>query len=132
MKISGEVQPASLGRQQNLGGFGTECAPRAMGLLQGARQNPGAPEDEEWGDRSAPTALWFGRFAVLPLRSCAPRAALRELRPCEWRFWERAAPSHVIIDLESIRDCLGAAGRSHSAAGGEWEDLSVRVGLRRP
>ena len=42
------------------------------------------------------------------------------------------APSHVIFDLENIRDCLGAAGRSHSAAGGEWEDLSVRVGLRRP
>ena len=121
------MQPASLGRQQNLGGFGTEWVPRAMGLLQGARQNPGAPEDEEWGDRSAPTALWFGPFAVWPLRSCAPRA-----RPCEWRFWGRAAASHVIFDLESIRDCLGAAGLSHFAVGDEWEDLSVQVGLRRP
>ena len=46
-----------------------------MGLLQGARQNPGAPEDEEWGLQSPLAGLWFGRFAVLPLRSFAPRAS---------------------------------------------------------
>ena len=76
--------------------------PRQLwGYCKGACQNPGAPEDEEWGDQSPLAGLWFGRFAVLPLRSCAPGAALRELRPCEWRFWGWAASSHVIIDLES-------------------------------
>ena len=44
-----------------------------MGLLQGARQNPGAPEDEEWGLQSPLAGLWFGRF-------CPRGAALRERR----------------------------------------------------
>ena len=59
-----------------------------MGLLQGACQNPGAPEDEEWGLQNPLAGFWFGRFAVLPLRSFAPRA--------------KATPSHAIIDLELL------------------------------
>ena len=107
----------------------------AMGLLQGARRNPGAPEDEEWGLQSPLAGLWFGRFCP-----CAPRAS-----PV-WRLREWATSSHVITDLE-----LPAIPHSFLAAGWlgleiawppqgcvprgadvHWEDLSVRVGLRRP
>ena len=97
-----------------------------MGLLQGARQNPGAPEDEEWGLRSPLAGLWFGRFAVLPLRSCAPRAS---------PVWVEAlgAPQSFLADawlgLEIAWPPQGCVPRG---AGSQWEDLSVRVGLRRP
>ena len=41
--------------------------------------------------------FWFGRFAVLPLRSFAPRASPVWVEALEW-----ATPSHVIIDLELL------------------------------
>ena len=110
-----------------------------MGLLQGARQNPGAPEDEEWGLRSPLAGLWFGRFAVLPLRSFAPRAS---------PVWVEAlgASSNVIIDLEfpavpqsfladawlGLEIAWPPQGCVPRGADVHWEDLSVRVGLRRP
>ena len=110
-----------------------------MGLLQGARRNPGAPEDEEWGLQSPLARLWFGRF-------CPCGAALRERRPCGWRLWEWATSSHVITDLElpaiphsfladgwlGLEIAWPPQGCVPRGADVHWEDLSVRVGLRRP
>ena len=112
-----------------------------MGLLQGACQNPGAPEDEEWGLQNPLAGFWFGRFAVLPLRSFAPRAKLRSASEgysfsCDHRLGTPRPPAIPHFFLADgwlgLEIAWPPQGCIPPGVGTQWEDLSVRVGLRRP
>ena len=56
-------------------GCGESVSCQLWGYCKGARRNPGAPEDEEWGEPEPSSRALVWPFFRLPLRSCAPRAS---------------------------------------------------------
>ena len=132
LKISGEAQHDSLRRRGRDSWQGETILSPPGGLLQGARRNPGAPEDEEWGEPEPSSRALVWPFFRLPLRSCAPRASpacgealgVGYVFSCDHRHGSPGPPRNPIASLQIGKEYLRLRGRcravcifAHNASG---------------